>query len=148
MSFNSLTTFSLSLSFVALSNSFIKLLKSLPSLCFLNSLSSTSSINSTTYFYSHLHLHFHFHFLFHFPFHLLMVWIIFSFSFSLLSLLFLSSFSFSFSSSWLFDSNVLSVKIVPEKSLNKFNNSFCLGVLFLVLLFLRFLVRSMYLNLF
>ena len=50
----------------------------------------------------------------------------FSFTFS-----FSFAFSFTFSSSWLFDSSVLSVKIVSNKSLNKLNNSFCLGVCFL-----------------
>ena len=46
------------------------------------------------------------------------------------------------------DISALSAKIVSDKSLNKFNNSFCLGVCFFVLLFLSFLVRLMYLNLF
>ena len=50
----------------------------------------------------------------------------FSFTFS-----FSFAFSFTFSSSWLFDSSVLSVKIVSNKSLNKLNNSFCLEVRFL-----------------
>ena len=38
------------------------------------------------------------------------------------------SFSFLFLSSWLSDSNFLSVKIISNKSFNKFNNSLCLGV--------------------
>ena len=50
MFFNSLTTFSLSSSFVARSNSFIKLLKFLPLLYFLNSLSSMSPIYSSKMF--------------------------------------------------------------------------------------------------
>ena len=55
---------------------------------------------------------------------------------------------FAFLSSSFDDISALSAKIVSDKSLNKFNNSFCLGVCFFVLLFLRFLVRLMYLNLF
>ena len=46
----------------------------------------------------------------------------------------------------LFDSSVLSVKIVSNRLLIKFYNSFCLGVRFFVLLFLCFSVTLMYLN--
>ena len=115
-SFNSLTTFSLS--FSLLHDSFIKLLKFLPLLHSLHSLSSTSPKYSSKMF------------LFSFFLALVLVFLFFVFLFL--------SFSFSFLSSRLSDSIVLSVKTVSNKSLNKFNNSFCLGVGFFVLLFLRF----------
>ena len=47
-----------------------------------------------------------------------------------------------------FDSSGLPVKIVSDKSLYEFNNSFCLGVQFFKQILLRFLVRLMYSNLF
>ena len=61
----------------------------------------------------------------------------FSFSSFLLSTF---SFSFLFLSSWLSDSNVLSVKIISNKSLNKFNNSLCLGVWFLYFIISAFFI--------
>ena len=50
------------------------------------------------------------------------------------------SISFSFLSSQLSDSNVLSVKIVPNKSLKKYNYSFCLGAHFLYFIISAFFV--------
>ena len=124
MSFNFLTTFSLSSLFVAQSNSFIKLLKFLLLLYSLNSLSSMSSIysNSLFPFSSFLVLVLFFFVFFHFYFHLLMTLMFRHFPFP-----FPYHFYFYF---WLSDFNVLSVKVKSNNSLNKLNNAFCLEVLF------------------
>ena len=113
MSFNSLTTFSLSFSFVAWSNSFIKLKM------FTVTYHQHLPYILATCFHSHLIWYWYWFFYFlYFHFHLLMA-------------LMFCHFHFHFILSWLSDSNVLSVKIVSNKSLNNFNNSLCLGVCFL-----------------
>ena len=47
---------------------------------------------------------------------------------------------FSFLSSWLFDSNILSVKIMFNRSLNKSNDFLCLGVRFLYFIVSAFFI--------
>ena len=79
------------------------------------------------HFYFHFHFHFRFHFYFHFPFHFHFLFPFpfhFYFHFNLLITLMFC----------LFDFSVSSVKIISNKLLNKFNNSFCLGVRFLYLI--------------
>ena len=126
MSFNSLTTFSLSSSFVARSNLFIKLLKFLPLPYSLNSLSSTSSIYSSNMFSFSSFLV------------LVLVFLFFAFFFHLLMALMFRHFHFHFCLLNFLILMLCQLKIVSNKLLNKFNNS----------LFLRFLVSLMYLNLF
>ena len=142
MSFNSLTTFSLSSSFVAQSNSFIKVLKFLLLLYYLNSWSSTSLIYSSNMF------SFSSFFLFVCCFLVLVLGsLFFAFLFSSFDDT-VSPFSFSFF--WLSDFSVSSVKIVSNKLLNKFNNSFCPGVclLFIISAFFILFNAFMHLNLF
>ena len=88
---------------------------------FLNSLSSTSSIYfSNTFLFSSSS----------------------SFSSFLLSTFLLSHFLLSVLSSWLSDCNVLSVKIISNKSSNKFNNFLCPGVCFLYFIISAFFILS------
>ena len=79
------------------------------------------------YLHLHFHSHFHSHSPSHFRFHLLIFLFYFHFLiFNFLLLIFLFLLLIFFSS--FDDISVLSVKVVSDKSLNQFNNSFCPGI--------------------